>query len=222
MGTLTVLPGEPRSSTTRTVLAVGGAVTVKTPVCTSLQPVLLSVIGPVTAPAGTVVTIWVPLFVMIVAATLLLNLTAVTPFRFVLVIVTVVPAGPLAGLMPLTVGQAVVEVTVKTGVATLLHPALLIVIAPLAAPVGTMTMICVSVSEVIVAVTLLVNFTLLTPVKFAPVMVTLLPTAPLVGLMPLMVGHAVSLVADWVAVKVWPAMVIVPCRALPLLLGATV
>jgi hypothetical protein len=71
----------------------------------SAQLGLLIVIGPVTAPVGTVAVICVPLFAVICAVTLFANLTAVTPVKFVPVIVTVAPTLPVVGLMLLTVGQ---------------------------------------------------------------------------------------------------------------------
>src|SRR5438477_1621410 len=83
------------------------------------------------------------------------------------------------------------DATVKGAVCVSLHPVLPIVIGPVTAPLGTVAVIVVSLTTVKEAVTLLENLTLFTPVKFAPVMVTLLPTAPLVGLMLLaMAQHA--------------------------------
>jgi hypothetical protein len=70
---------------------VDGGVTLKTDVCASGQPDLLMVIGPVTAPCGTVAVICVALLTVNCAATLLENLTEATPVKFAPVIVTVAP-----------------------------------------------------------------------------------------------------------------------------------
>src|SRR5256885_2217794 len=78
----------------------------------------------------------------------------------------------------------------KEAVWTLLQPVLRMVIGPVTAPLGTVAVICVSLL-VKLAVTLLENLTPLTPVKFDPVMVTVLPIAPLVGLMLFTVGQVV-------------------------------
>ena len=64
------------------------------------------------------------------------------------------------------------------------------VIAPVTAPAGTVAVICVLLTIVKVAETPLANFTESIPVKFVPVMVTLAPTIPLVGLMPVIVGQS--------------------------------
>src|SRR4051812_9840191 len=74
------------------------------------------VMGPVTAPAGTV-AVMVALFTTIkVATTLLVNFTPVTLpafMKLVPVIVTVLPTLPTAGLMPLMAGQVSPGVMLK-------------------------------------------------------------------------------------------------------------
>ena len=87
-------------------LTRGQVTTVYGSVCKSPQPVLAMVIGPLTAPAGTVAVICVALLIVNEVVTLLLNLTDVTPVRLVPVITTLLPAGPIAGLRFVTVGQA--------------------------------------------------------------------------------------------------------------------
>src|SRR5205085_8974766 len=79
----------------------------------SLQPLLLMVMGPVTAPAGAVAVIWVLLLTVKEAVTLLENLTLLTPVKLLPEMVTLVPTAPLVGLMPLTVGQLLPPLTVK-------------------------------------------------------------------------------------------------------------
>jgi hypothetical protein len=88
-----------------TVTCTMGGLTVKVLVCTSLQVVLLMVIGPLTAPFGTVAVICVLLLTVNPAEILLENLTAVTPLKPLPVIVTLLPTIPLAGVIPLTLGQ---------------------------------------------------------------------------------------------------------------------
>lgn len=65
---------------------------------------------------------------------------------------------------------------------------LLIVIAPLTAPNGTITVICVSVPVTLVAITLFENLTVM-PVKFVPVIVIESPIAPLSGSTLVIVGQ---------------------------------
>src|SRR5574341_1580036 len=107
------VPSSTASSTAWLVL------TVKAPVCTSGQPGLLMVMGPVTAPAGTLAVICVLLLTVKVAVALLANLIEVTPVKLAPVIVTLEPTAPLVGLRLVTVGQldgcpvATVAVTVK-------------------------------------------------------------------------------------------------------------
>jgi hypothetical protein len=72
----------------------------------------VTVIGPVVAPLGTVEVIWVAELTVNVAVSPL-NRTDVAPVRFVPVIVTLVPIGPLAGLMEVMVGGKAVAVTEK-------------------------------------------------------------------------------------------------------------
>ena len=74
------------------------------------------VMGPVTAPAGTVAVMVVLFTGVKVAATLLVNFTPVTlpPLvKLAPVIVTVLPTLPTAGLMPLTAGQVSPGVMLK-------------------------------------------------------------------------------------------------------------
>src|SRR5689334_1007587 len=81
--------------------------TVKAEVCTSGQVGLLMVNGPLAAPFGITVAICVSPATLNCAATLPANLTAVTPVKFVPVIVALAPGGPFGGLMPVMAGQAV-------------------------------------------------------------------------------------------------------------------
>src|SRR5262245_55373852 len=86
-----------------------GAAAVNAAVRTSVQPRLLSVIGPLAAPLGTMAVICVSLLIVNCAVTLSANLTAVTPTKFVPVIVTLAPGGAFVGLTPEMVTQGCVK-----------------------------------------------------------------------------------------------------------------
>ena len=75
----------------------GAVVTVKSVVLVAVPPGVVTVILPVVAPDGTVAVTEVAVLVVNIAVTPL-NLTAVTPVRFVPVIVTLVPTCPLVGV----------------------------------------------------------------------------------------------------------------------------
>jgi hypothetical protein len=109
------------------------------------------------------------------------------------VIVTGVPTLPLVGERLVRIGAAVVVVTVK-GNAMLATPPTLTTTLPVVAPDGTGTTIRVAdqldgVAAVPLNVTLLV---LCVAPKFAPVMVTDVPTGPLVGAILVRVGGLVT------------------------------
>jgi hypothetical protein len=80
-----------------------GPVTVKFVALVAVPPAVVTVIFPVVAPDGTVVTICVAVFDVIVAV-VPLNFTDVAPVRFVPVMVTDVPTGPEFGLNDVMVG----------------------------------------------------------------------------------------------------------------------
>lgn len=117
-------------------------------------------------------------------------------------ITTEVPRGPLLGLMLLIVGAG--SCTVKVGPATVM-PLTVTLTAPLVAPAGTVVVKLVVVAAVTVAAVPL-NFTLLfaaVGLKFVPVRVTVAPTTPLVGLMPVIVGELGVTVNDPLLVPLW-------------------
>ena len=64
-----------------------------------------------------------------------LNLTAVVPVKFVPLIVTLVPAGPVAGVKVVIVGA--LAVTVKLVALVAVPPDVVTLSGPLAAPAGT-------------------------------------------------------------------------------------
>jgi len=109
--------------------------------------------------------------------------------KFKPLMVTMAPGRPLPGLKFKMTG---VGITIKLVALVSVTPFTVIVILPVDAPTGTITVRLVEVASVIVAVTSL-NFTTFPPgssLKFVPVMVTMAPAAPLTGLKFVIVGVA--------------------------------
>jgi hypothetical protein len=99
----------PWKSVTRPVTTVvGGGITVKGDELTPLPPGVLTVIGPVVLPFGTVATISVVELSMKLALTPLKS-TAEGLIKFVPVIVTLLPANPLVGVKLVIVGTVLDE-----------------------------------------------------------------------------------------------------------------
>ena len=102
--------------------------------------------------------------------------------------VTGVPTGPLAGVMPVTV-----DVTVKSPVVAVPAP-VVIAIGPVVAPLGTVVTSVVSEMTVKDAV-LPLNFTALVPARYVPVTLTVAwPATPLEGAKAVAVGGAEKLI----------------------------
>src|SRR5207248_2848168 len=116
-----------------------------------------------------------------------LNLTAVTPVKFVPLIVTRVPTVPFVGVKLEIVGataKLVALVAVPPGVVTLS--------GPVVALDGTVALIVVA--EVTVkAAPLPLKFTAVAPVNVVPVIVTLAPTGPKAGVKLVIVGDTMKL-----------------------------
>jgi hypothetical protein len=143
----------------------------------AVPPGVVTEIRPVAAPAGTVAPILV--FELTVnGAVVPANLTAVAPVKFVPLIVTSVPTGPLIGENEEIVGLAVV--TWNLVLLKAVPPGVVTAIRPVAAPVGTVAVILVAVSTVNDA-DVPANLTAVAPVKFVPLIVTVVPMGPLVG-----------------------------------------
>src|SRR6185295_9770692 len=81
--------------------------------------------------------------------------------------------------------------TVKSVALVAVPPGVVTVILPVVAPEGTVAVTDVAVLVENVAVTPL-NFTAVTPVRFVPAIVTLVPTLPLVGVNEVIVGPATT------------------------------
>jgi hypothetical protein len=116
---------------------------------------------------------------------------AAVVLKFVPVMVTEVPTGPLVGTKLVIVGGVV---TVKEPPLVAVRPPTATVTVPVVAPLGTVTTSCVPVAEVTVAevpLNLTVLFVLVV-LKFAPAIVTEVPTGPLVGEKLAIVGGTVT------------------------------
>jgi hypothetical protein len=183
--------------------AVVAAVTVKSSVDVAVVLLVFTdtVILPVAAPAGTVTVSCVAVAAVTVAAVPLKAtvLLAAVVLKFVPVMVTVVPSEPLAGVKLVMAGALVdVVVTVKSLVDVAATLFTVTTILPVVAPVGTVTVSCVAVAAVTVAaiplkVTVLAEAVVL---KFVPVIITVVPTTPLVGVKLVMVGDTVVVVSS--------------------------
>jgi len=161
----------------------GGGTTVNALVLVAVPAGVVTPISPVVAPAGTVA--WITVSEVTVKLALApLNVTAVAPLKPVPLIGTLVPTGPLAGAKPVIAGggttvNALLLVAVPAGVVT--------PIGPVVAPAGTVAWIALS--EVTVKLALApLNATAVAPVSFVPLIATLVPTGPLVGVKPVIVG----------------------------------
>ena len=142
---------------------------------------------PVIDPAGTVAVIDVSDFTRKDAAFIPLNLTAVAPLKFAPVIVTTIPARPVMGVKAARAGPPP-AVTVKLFPLVAVPAGLVTLILPVVAPEGTLVVI--ELSELIANPLLLtpLNFTDVAVEKFVPVIDTIAPTLPEVGVKEVMVG----------------------------------
>ena len=152
----------------------GTGVNVKLAALVAVPSSVVTVIGPVAAPLGTV-AVTVPGLLTVNVAAVPLNETAVAPVKVVPLIVTTVPTGLLAGAKEVMAGVTVKRVVVFYGPTRVVT-----VIGPVVAPVGTVVVIVPEGLTVKVAATPL-NETAVAPMKFVPVIVTPVPTGLKVG-----------------------------------------
>src|SRR5438552_16454597 len=183
---------------------VGGLMTVKLLPLLAVPPAVVTLIGPLVAADGTVAVIVVAEFTVKLAL-VPLNRTAVAPVKLVPLIVTVVPTRPLVGVKLVIVGG---WMTVKLLALLAVPPAVVTLIGPLEAPAGTVAVIAVAELTVKLALVPL-NRTALAPVKLVPLMVTLVPTGPLVGV-------KLEIVGGFTTVKL-PALLAVPAEVVTLI-----
>jgi hypothetical protein len=188
---VTVAPTAPLKGSKSVIDGVGN--TVKLDELVIVIPLVVTEIGPVKAPAGTTVVI-LALVDDVTLATTPLNLTvgAGDVLKFVPEIITVAPTAPLVGLNPVIDG---VGSTVKSLTLVTVTPLTVTEIFPEMAPTGTMVVMLVSVEEETVAsVPLkLIVFSVGVVLKLVPVMVTVVPSAPLLGVKLEMVGEATTI-----------------------------
>lgn len=172
---ITVAPTAPLDGLKIVIVGVGK--TVKTLTLVTVTPLVVTEIIPSVAPTGTVVVILVAIEVDTTAVTPL-NLTTGDGLKLVPVMITVEPSAPALGVKPEIVG---VGNTVKLVILSISIPTVVILIFPVVAPTGTVVIIRPASEEVTVAATSLKKTDGAGP-KLLPVMVTVAPTAPLVGL----------------------------------------
>src|SRR5712691_8109595 len=171
--------------------AGGGLVTVKLLALAAVPPAVVTPMGPVPAPEGTVAWITVGELTVYVVAVTELNVTELAPVKFVPLIWTLVPTGPLVGAKSLIVGGAGGGlVTVKLLALVAVPPPVVTPMGPVPAPEGTVAWITVGELTVYVVAVTELNVTELAPLKFVPLIWTFVPTGPLVGAKPLIVGGA--------------------------------
>src|SRR5208282_1589841 len=171
------------------LVMLGAATTVKdTPLL--FTPLAFTTTLPVVAPVGTVATIAVALQLPIVVTAVPLNFTVLVPWvepKFVPVIDTDAPTAPVVGDKLVMLGA---DTTVNETPLLALLPTVTTTL-PVVAPVGTVATIDVEPQLVIVVAVVPLNDTMLVPCvvpKFAPVIVTDVPTAPDVGERLVMLG----------------------------------
>jgi hypothetical protein len=138
----------------------GDAVTVKSATLTALPAELVTPIFPIVAPLGTVARTCVGKSTEKTEAAVPLNVTLLVPVKFVPVIVTSTPIGPLVGVNELIAGATI---TVKSAALNTLPAELVMPIFPVVTPDGTVARICVSES--------MVNVEAGVPLKVTPVVV---------------------------------------------------
>ena len=115
------------------------------------------------------------------------SVTDVAPVKFVPVIVTVEPTGPLPGVKLVIVGAATALATVNVPVLVAVPPGVVTLHLAEVAPAGTFAEIEVAEPTVNDAANV-PSFTDVAPVKRVPVIVTVAPTPPLPGEKPEIVG----------------------------------
>lgn len=186
---VTVVPTAPLAGL-KLVIVGKREVTVKLEADVAVLEPTATVMTPLVAPEGMVTTNCVDVADE-TEADIPLNFTVfddAVVLKLVPVIVTVDPSVPVAGLKLAIVGTGSVTVKPEGDVAVFAPTATVMV--PLVAPEGTVTVNCVEVAEEIDAATPL-NFTVFDAavvLKLVPVIVTVVPSVPDVGLKPVIVG----------------------------------
>src|SRR5665213_2786076 len=148
---------------------VGAGMKVKVPTDVAVPPIVVTLTVTAPVPAAVVAVIWVAELTVKLAA-------AVAPVKLVPVMTTLVPpvSGPDVGTSPVTVGAGM-NVNVPTDVPVPLAVVTLTLTAPV--PAAVVAVIWVAEFTVKLAAAVAPNLTALAPVKFVPVMATLVPPA---------------------------------------------
>src|SRR5438067_6000250 len=167
---------------------------------------VVTVMGPVVAPVGTVAVIEVSETTVKLVAATPLNSMPVAPAKVVPVIVTTFPARPLAGVKEVMAGVTVKRVVLVKG----LPPGVVTAMGPVVAPVGTVAVIEVSETTVKLVAATPLNSTAVAPVKLVPVIVTTVPTGPKVGVNGLKLSPSRKAVMSSTAVGPIAVMLIPP------------
>jgi len=165
-------------------LVTMGAGTEKLVVDVPVPTAVVTLRGPVVAPAGTVTLIDVAVLVTMVAGTPL-NVTAVALPRLTPVMVTLLPTAPEVGVKLVITGG---PITVKLMALIPTPLAAVTEMGPVLAPAGTVAMIDVAETTLNEVAGVLLNATAVTPSRLVPLMVTVVPTAPVVGVNLVTVG----------------------------------
>ena len=169
---------------------MGASVTVKLAALAAVPPQVVTLIGPLRAPAGTAAVICTALSTEKLAA-VPLKRTAVAPMKPAPMMVTEVPTGPAAGLKNTTAGAGAGAVTVNCLGLAAVPPAVVTVTRPVVAPAGTVAVICAALSTEKLAAAP-PKVTAVAPLKSLPVRITEVPTGPEVGVRLVMVGGVVG------------------------------
>ena len=163
----------------------GEGKTVKSVALNIVTPLVVTDIGPVVAPLGTVVVMLVALAADTVAATPSKD-TEGEALKLVPVIITVAPTAASEGLKAEIAGTGS---TVKFEVLCTVIPLEVTAILPVVAPAGTLAVMLEAPEDKIVAVTPLKVTTGAAP-KLVPLIVIVAPGAPLAGVNPVITGVA--------------------------------
>jgi hypothetical protein len=156
-----------------------------------LPSVVTTVTFTVPVPVGDVAVSEVALFTVNEAAALVPNWTCDATVKFVPVTTTPVPAGPEAGLTPVTVGEpGPMYVNWSAATTGLVPPPVTTVMSTPPDPAGDVVVMDVGLTRVKVPTGNAPNSTAEAPAKFVPVIVTGVPPAagPEAGLTPVTVG----------------------------------
>jgi hypothetical protein len=170
--TITIVPITPLDGVK---LVIRGA-TRKLAALVAVPPGVVTAIGPLVAPAGTIAVIW-PAESTVKPACLPLNFTAVAPVKLVPLTTTAVPT-PRSGETPVIVGATC---TVSAFALVAKPPPFTTTMEPLVALSGTIAVILVAELTLEVAGEEPLKVTSNAPVKLTPWMTTLRPTAALDG-----------------------------------------